>query len=46
MILYMKKLLTTLTILIGSCIHSNAQISIRTETYTKQIQQVEVYDSL
>ncbi len=46
MILYMKKLLTTLTILIGSCILSNAQISIRTETYTKQIQQVEVYDSL
>ena len=42
----MKKLLTTLTILIGSCILSNAQISIRTETYTKQIQQVEVYDSL
>ena len=42
----MKNLLTTLTILIGSCIYSNAQISIRTETHTKQIQQVEVYDSL
>lgn len=46
MILYMKNLLTILTILIGSSIYSNAQISIRTESYTKQIQQVETYDSL
>jgi hypothetical protein len=42
----MKNLLTILTILIGSSIYSNAQISIRTESYTKQIQQVETYDSL
>ena len=42
----MKNLLTTLTILIGSYIYSNAQVSIRTESYTKQIQQVGTYDSL
>lgn len=42
----MKNLLTILTILIGCSIYSNAQISFRTESYTKQIQQVETYDSL
>ena len=42
----MKNLFTILTILIASSIYSNAQISIRTESCTKQIQQVETYDSL
>ncbi len=39
-------LLMTLTLLMGSCICSNAQISIRTEDSMVQTQQVEVYDSL
>ena len=42
----MKNLLIAFIAFCGSCTYSNAQISIRTDVNTKQVQQVEKYDSL